>query len=231
MKTTSILSLGLAAIGVVLAAPTVQYEEAPSSSELLAGSGDKWVLHVNSVSGNPPMFKDRSIVALGEGTIDGLPQNHAPPQQVHLPPSFGLENFTVHPPSTPVIVTLAHIDEQNGTRYSLTSKVLTNVNWRNVNFTSQYALRSPKFIAMGWSTVLGDHDCPKGLRCDPLNWDICGERGLNLLRPADQEGAWDAVKTKEGLGWRVVWKPDMATVHSEVQISVVPFDKKGGLEA
>jgi hypothetical protein len=71
-------------------------------------------------SGNPPMFKDRPLVALTEGTIDGIPQNHAPQTQVHLPATFGLENFTMRPASTPVIVTLSHVGEQFGSRYSLT---------------------------------------------------------------------------------------------------------------
>jgi hypothetical protein len=80
---------------------------------------------------------------------------------------------------------------------------------------------------MGFSTVLGARDCPnnpQGLRCDPLSWDI-QEGEQRLLKPMDHAGAWDAVKTKEGHGWRVVWKVDKATVQSEVQISVVPFDK------
>ncbi|KAK7179012.1 hypothetical protein DPSP01_013153 [Paraphaeosphaeria sporulosa] len=226
MKITAILSAGVATIGIVLAAPAVQYDEAPSSFEALAGSGDKWALHANSVSGNPRMFKSRPIVALGEGTIDGVPQNHAPPTQVHLPPSFGLENFTAHPQSTPVTFTLTHVGGQNGTRYSLTNVTLTNESWKTANFATEYIFYEPNnIIAIGWYTLF-NQPCPKRVGCDPLGWDIRAEGNQKLLKPADQTGgAWDAVKTKEGRGWRVVWKSNVATVHNEVRISVVPFDK------
>ncbi|KAL5433016.1 hypothetical protein PMIN07_011396 [Paraphaeosphaeria minitans] len=225
MKTTAILPFCLAAIGVVLAAPAIQYGEALSSSQPPAGSGDRWVLRANSVFGNPRMFKNRPIVALGEGTIDGVSQNHALPTQVHLPPSFGLENFTSHPPSTPAPFTFTRVGGQNSTRYSLTNVTLTNESWKTANFATEFIFHEPNnIVAIGWSTLF-DQPCPKRVSCDPLGWDIREEGGLKLLKPADQNsGAWDAVKTKEGLGWRIVWKSDAANVHNEVKVSVVPFE-------
>lgn len=81
---------------------------------------------------------------------------------------------------------------------------------------------------MGWATVLGDHDCPTelpGLTCSLVDWEIDAE---TRVFKAKGEGAWDALKTKEGLGWRVVWKKDVATVQHEVQLVVVEAGEEEG---
>ena len=107
-----------------------------------------------------------------------------------------------------------------GTSKSLPVIYLNNVlNLNSEHPIAQYILPAPDaFIAMGWSNISGDHDCPEGLRCDTLDWEIKGK--AQVLQPSGVSGAWDAVKTKEGRGWRVVWKKDLATVHQEVQILV-----------
>jgi hypothetical protein len=105
---------------------------------------------------------------------------------------------------------------------------LTQQNVHDVDFVGQYIFRAPdNFIAMGYSTLRGERDCPEdpeGLRCDALGWEIQGGE-QRFLRPVGREGAWDAIKTREGRGWRLVWKGDRDTVQSEVRVSVVPFDE------
>ncbi|KAJ4359994.1 uncharacterized protein N0V89_000553 [Didymosphaeria variabile] len=224
MKKITILSLGMVAIDAVRAASAAQYEAVPAV--VIHPLEAKWALHVNSVSGNPPMFKDRPIVGLTECTIDGVPQNHTPQSTIHLAPSFGLENFTIHPPSDPVIVYLSKFGDSEGSRYSLAGVYPDSTNWLDIYFVAEYVLPAPNdFIVMGWSTIFGDRDCPQGLRCDTLSWIIQQEGEKKILRPRAEAGAWDAVKTKEGRGWRVVWKVDKATVHQEVEILVVSVDR------
>ncbi|KAL1592252.1 hypothetical protein SLS60_011329 [Paraconiothyrium brasiliense] len=224
MKTISIISLGMVAVGAVFGAPATQYEAAPAV--VIDPLEDRWALHVNSLSGNPRMFKDRPIVALAECTIDGVPENHAPQSIIHLAPSFGLENFTIHPPSDPVNVYLSKVSDPKDFRYSLTGAYPNSTNWRDIYFVAEYILPAPNdFIAMGWSTISGNYDCPPGLRCDTVSWAIQEEGEKKILRPRAEAGAWDAVKTKEGRGWRVVWKVDSATVHHEVEILLVRVDQ------
>lgn len=102
------------------------------------------------------------------------------------------------------------------------SEIPTSTNLPKIPFIAQYRLPAPdNFIAVGWSTVFpdgGDGSCPPDVGCN-VSWDIEGER--MVLKPRGMPGSWDAVKTKEGQGWRIVWKGEKAVVGQGVEVVVV----------
>ena len=88
--------------------------------------------------------------------------------------------------------------------------------YKDRKLVSQFVL--PDFTAVGWATVDDDRNCSSDeVRCHANNWEIDYTR---VFKP-EGEGAWDAVKTKEGYGWRILWKKDPATVQHGVQITAV----------
>ncbi|KAF1968216.1 hypothetical protein BU23DRAFT_602378 [Bimuria novae-zelandiae CBS 107.79] len=195
MQFTTILSLRLAAVAAVFAAPTVE-SDAKMTSQLS--------FHVNSVDGSH--FKDHPIIALGETTVEGK----------QLPTAFGLEDNTE---SKPVTFSVSFSKTPTYERVELFNNNGSNnpLHWKFVN---QYIVSD--IIAMGWSTVYGDNDCPmvpEGIHCDLFHWQI--DEQTKVFKPVGN-GAWDAVKA-DGAGYRVVWKQDGAVFQHKVQIVAVPL--------
>ncbi|KAJ4291878.1 hypothetical protein N0V90_009774 [Kalmusia sp. IMI 367209] len=136
---------------------------------------------------------------------------------VHLPPSFGLENFTIHPPSKPVLFSLEKMDSTTNV-YALYG---ADNGSGETRFITQYILpEEDNLTAIGWTPSSSYNGCPaEASWCDSQHWVVTTE--ASTLQINSRKGGWDAMKTHEGRGWHILWKDDADHIYHRLRITIV----------
>ncbi|KAF2242387.1 hypothetical protein BU26DRAFT_438867, partial [Trematosphaeria pertusa] len=148
---------------------------------------------------------------------------------------LGLENFTVHPATPPVLFTPIELSPGTGNyafRAAYSGDDLSQTPYiAALTSNAENHDVSMKVIPLpdptDESIQLNPNACPENYECKADAWTAKPNQNgeLTALGIEGLEGAWEPIKDAGKGGWHVYWKPDGGDkVYHPIQIDIVPYN-------